>query len=284
MPTTIAPIVAATQDHLEIEDIKDDVVVLKDGGVCLILQTTAVNFGLLSEKEQDNMIYSYAGLLNSLSFPIQIVIRSKKMDISFYLDQLLQQEMKQPNEALKNQIHKYREFVRSLIRENNVLDKKFYVIIPFYATELGIKTSSVSLLGKRGLPLPEDYILEQAKNNLFPKKEHIIKQFSRIGLKTKQLTTPELIELFYYIYNTSNAGSIKLPKNTETYTAPIVQPAIEGQTEKVIKTPIIQPISNGGAETEPKESNKNSSIYQQSLQQKLASNKGVETKNPNDSA
>jgi len=222
------PIRASTQQHLDIEDIKDDIVVFKNGSCCLIIQTTAVNFGLLSETEQDATIYAYAGLLNSLSFPIQIVIRSKQKDISSYLNLLQEQERKQQNIQLKNWIKNYRQFIEKIVKENEILDKKFYVVIPFSSIELGINTGL--LTNKKNLPYPKEYILEKAKTNLHPKRDHLIKQLARIGLKTKQLGTQALIELFYNIYNSEIEGQkFVLSKDYQT---PLVSAAIEGQENK----------------------------------------------------
>ena len=238
------PITASTQQHLDIEDIVDDLVILKNGGGALILQTTAVNFGLLSETEQDATIYAYASLLNSLTFPIQIVIRSKRMDISSYLELLKQQEEKQTNENLRFQIQKYRQFVESIIKENKVLDKRFYIVIPFSPLELGVKTAASSLFDllnpftkkqKGGLPFPKSYILEKAKNALYPKRDHIIRQLARIGLKADQLTTQELVELFYDIYNPVQAGGERLTARASDYTVAMVTPATEEPVEPVEK-------------------------------------------------
>ncbi len=219
------PIRASTQQHLDIEDIKDNVVIFKNGSCCMILQASAVNFGLLSETEQDATIYAYAGLLNSLSFPIQIVIRSKQKDISSYLNLLQTQEKKQQSPQLKSWIKNYRQFIEKIVKENEILDKKFYVIIPFSSLELGITTSV--LTNKKGLPYPKEYILEKAKTNLHPKRDHIIKQLARIGLKTKQLGTQELIELFYNIYNPESEGQKFV--QSKDYQTPLVSAAIEEQ-------------------------------------------------------
>lgn len=226
-PTKIA-IKSTTQEHLDIEDIRDDMVILKDGSVDLILQTTAVNFGLLSETEQDALIYAYAGLLNSLSFPLQIVIRSRKMDISSYLELLKQAENRQINENLRFQMKKYREFVEAMIRENNVLDKRFYLVIPFSSLELGAKSATGSFLkgGRGSLPFSKDYILQKAKVALYPKRDHILKQLGRLGLKAKQLTTENLVELFYDIYNPASVGVQKLMVGPKDLTVPIIEPAI----------------------------------------------------------
>ena len=194
-----------TQQHLEVADIRDDLVILKDGSVAMVIQTTAVNFGLLSEPEQDAIIYAYAGLLNSLNFPIQIVIRSRQKDVSSYVALLKKAEDSQNNPLLKKQIAKYREFIVSTVKENNVLDKKFYIVIPFSSFELGAANSAKVLAKQTGLPLPVETILERAKTSLSPKAEHIYRQLSRLGLRASQLTTPELIELFFNIYNPNAA-------------------------------------------------------------------------------
>ena len=122
---------ASTQEHLDIFTIKNHLVYLKDGSVALVLQTTAINFYLLSEEEQDATIYTYAALLNSLSFPIQILIRSQRKNISDYLDYLDQQIQTNTSQKLKESILNYRQFIRGLVKNNRVLEKKFYIIIPF---------------------------------------------------------------------------------------------------------------------------------------------------------
>ncbi len=220
-----APIKGSTQDHLPIEDIRDDLVILKDGSCCLVLEASAINFSLLSEKEQEAMIFAYAALLNSLSFPIQILVRSQRKNISAYLRLLDSQEKNLDQPLLKQQLAKYKEFVQETIKKNEVLDKKFYVVIPFSVLELGTIKSAVSLIKKsQSLPFPKDYILERAKTNLVPKKDHLMKQFSRLGIKTRSLTTKELINLFFTIYNPGQKTDLAEIKNM---TAPIVAAAVK---------------------------------------------------------
>lgn len=222
------PVRGSTQQAIPVEDIKDDLVILKDGSVCLVLQTTALNFGLLSESEQDATIYAYAALLNSLTFPIQILIRSQRKDISSYLELLAGVEDKQTNPLLQKQTKKYRRFVEETVKKNNVLDKRFFVVIPFFSFELGVKqTLGRTLLPKKvKLPFAKAYILQKAKTSLYPKRDHLLRQFSRIGLSARQLTTHELISLFYEIYNPEIAESQKVAIGAE-YTAPLVQPTIK---------------------------------------------------------
>ncbi len=222
IPAQVA-IKSTTQDFVGIEDIKDDLVILKDGSCCLILKVTAINFGLLSEQEQDAIIYAYAGMLNSLSFSIQLVIRSKRKDITSYLNLLKAQEDKMLSAPLKEQIGKYRQFVENTVKVNNVLDKKFYIIIPFSLLEMGAGVAAGLLGKKKGLPYPKSYILERAKTNLYPKRDHLLRQLNRLGLRSNQLTTPELIQLFYDIFNPESMGSEKIVSASELFISPIIQ-------------------------------------------------------------
>lgn len=218
MSEPVTPIRSTTQSFLEIEDIKNNIVLLSDGSCAIIIQTTAVNFSLLSEKEQDAMIFAYSGFLNSLSFPIEIFIRSKRKDISGYVDKLLEAEKKQTDPTLAKRIKNYREFIVTTVKERNVLDKKFYIVIPFSALELGVANVK-SFVGKKGLPYPKSYILERAQTVLSPKRDHITRQFARLGLKGTQLTNEQLIHLLHDIYN---PDSVMKPQNIDSYTTPIV--------------------------------------------------------------
>jgi len=120
-PAKIA-IRASTQQHLDIEDIQDDLIILKDGSCCLVIAATAINFGLLSEREQDATIYAYAGLLNSLTFSIQIVIRSQRKDISSYLKLLEEAEAKEAKPKIKEQKIKINYFLmRNRVSANEEL-------------------------------------------------------------------------------------------------------------------------------------------------------------------
>src|SRR3990167_2448411 len=130
---------ASTQEHLDIDDITEDLVISRDSHVAMVLSTTAVNFDILSEGEQDATIYAYGALLNSLSFPVEILIRSKKADISSYFAHLTEALQSQTNPDLKNQIQKYMEFIQSVVQQRTVLDKRFYLIITFSTLELGLR-------------------------------------------------------------------------------------------------------------------------------------------------
>ncbi len=182
---------SATQKHILIEDIKDNIVLLKDGSSALIMQTQALNFGLLSEEEQIAIIFSFGQLLNSLSFSIQIVIRSKRLDISSYLTILDKALQMQTNPLLARLMVDYRQFVQTTIKEQEVLDKSFYIVIPLSYLEMGLK------FGDR------DQRFKKAKTILEPRRDQLTRQLGRVGLKVTQLDNKKLIELFFDIYNPS---------------------------------------------------------------------------------
>lgn len=187
----------SSQQFVPITDIHNDLVFLKDGGVSLIISTSAVNFGLLFETEQISIIETFAGLLNSLSFPIQIVIRSKRLDVSSYLGTLDEASIKQANPLIKDLTQRFRKYVESIIKENNVLDKQFYVCIKVTSPELGVLPKNPEIRTKSALTI------------LIPRRDHLMRQLSRLGLKTKQLNNIDLVSLLYDIYN---GPAVETPK------------------------------------------------------------------------
>ena len=212
---------ATTQKFTEIEDIIDDVVLLSFGNACLVIEATATNFPLLSEEERLAKIYSYTTLLNSLSFPIQILIRSKKIDISSYLKLLSQEEAKTQNQILASKIKLYREFVESLVKTNSVLDKKFYIVIPYSSLEEGAIKVAESI--KKGLE-QKQMRFESAKSALSLKADSLHEQLTRLNLHAKTLNKDELIKLFYSIYN-GNSIDLNQQAGTSTPAVDIVAPS-----------------------------------------------------------
>lgn len=202
------PLRSSTQDYLDVEDIAQDIVILKDGSAAMIMEVSALNFGLLSEKEQDATIYAYGQLLNSLTFSIQIVMVSKQKDVTDYIKLLDDQLAKTTAVKIQQQLVKYRDFVKAIVRQGNVLDKKFYVAIPFSSLELGVASTLGSLTKKqKGLPRPIDQILERATTLLSPKRDHLIRLLARIGLRARQLVNSELLQLFFDFYNRGHSGT-----------------------------------------------------------------------------
>lgn len=204
-----APKKSTTQSFIEIDEIHDDVVLMKNNSAVTVLEVGAVNFWLLSAEEQTSMIYTYGSLLNSLSFPVQIVIVSKMMNISSYLEYLKSKITENKDEAMKTRLTGYKEFISSIVKKNTVLEKRFFFVIPFNPLELGAKGANSGSLGK-------EYLVNRAKTSLYPKRDHLIRLLTKVGLKPTVLAKQELTLLMYDIYNPSSTGRQLAP--VESYT------------------------------------------------------------------
>lgn len=243
---------STTQEYLEIFDITNNILILRDGSAAMLLSVNSLNFGLLSEEEQDAIIYSYAGLLNSLTFPVQIVIRSQRKDISKYLNYLKEAEQKTRVPLRKIQIRGYREFVEGLVQERNILDKKFYVVIPFPETSMVPSSVVPTIKKKKPVTIDRAYVLEKALGTLEPRRDHLIAQFARIGLQARQLNTQEIIQTLYQIYNPGSSEGTEVAE-TRSYTTPLVQASIEKTISPQFlaqPAPVAQPMVQAGVTEE----------------------------------
>jgi len=222
---------STTQEFLDVYDITNDLVILKDGVVSIIMQIGTMNFSLLAEQEQDAIMYTYGALLNSLNFPIQINIQSNIKDASRYL-RLLDNQIKQSKSRAKSQlIGEYRDFVANLIRERNVLEKKFFVVIPTNPGEMGLYTAESVLPGKNKFDVSsfeKTVLIEKAATVLDPRRDHLISQFNRLGLFARQLDTQEIIQNFYINYNPESMEGQEVT-NSESYTTPLVRASLTAE-------------------------------------------------------
>lgn len=198
---------AATQRFLPIAEIHNDTVILKNGGLRAVLQTSSINFNLKSEEEQNSLIYGYQNFLNSLEFPVQILIRSKKLDIDDYLANLEETKNKQDNPLLKEQTAEYQEYIEKLVEYADIMEKKFYVIVPVDAptgTKIGFIDRFLSHI------FPDDNASKlkgrhksfiELRKKLTQRTNQIEQALMGLNIRTKELKTKELIELFYQSYN-----------------------------------------------------------------------------------
>lgn len=210
MPTTPTPRKSnvakpSTQRYLQIAEIKDDVVVLRDGTIRGVILVSSINFALKSEDEQNAIIQAYTQFLNSFEFPVQIVIQSRKLDIDEYLERLEKVEKEQMNELLKMQTREYRQFVTELIELADIMSKRFYVVVPYNpVTQKSAKKFSDRL---RELFAPSRIIqlkqsqFEKYHTELMKQTDFLISGLSAMGLKAIALDTQSLIELYYNTYN-----------------------------------------------------------------------------------
>lgn len=198
----------STQAHLPIAEIKDGVVVLKDGTLRSVLMTSSINFSLKSEDEQNALISSYVGFLNTLDFPLQIVIQSRKLQIQPYLDKLFEIEKEQQNELLRVQIADYRAFMKELVEIGQIMTKRFYVVVPF--DPLSNKKKSFWSRFKEVLhPMASVRVKEERfqkrKAELDGRVRQVAGGLQSVGLTVQPLDTQSLIELYYSTYNPDTA-------------------------------------------------------------------------------
>lgn len=198
----------STQQHLDIEDIRNDLVVLKNGKVSVVIETTSLNFDLLAGQEQTSRISTFAGLLNSLNFPIQIVIRTQQTDTSKYLKLLEDYRQKIGAEGpLGQQVGMYQDFIGNLSNNTQILNKRFYAVIPSVNMPVLSRTNPLKVIfGREERIINIEELIEKATAELQPKRDHLIKQFANMGLQAHQMKNDELIKLYYSIYEPDKMG------------------------------------------------------------------------------
>ncbi len=201
---------SATQAFLEIQDIREGILLLKNNSIRGVLIVSSLNFALKSEEEQTAIIYAFQNFLNSLDFFCQIVIQSRNINITPYLDSLKDLEEKQTNELLRRQTTAYREFIKTMVVGDMVMTKNFYVVVPYNLAEiLGVKAAKSQLgglLGQSGNAAPmKDDDFQKCKTQLWQRMEYVAMGLRRCGLEAVPLTTPELIELFWSIHHPDQA-------------------------------------------------------------------------------
>lgn len=201
--------VGSTQDIIKFAEIREGVIILKDGNLRQVLLCSSINFDLKSEQEQDAIIYRYQSFLNSLEFPIQILMQSKKLDLSNYLAKLDKVSKEQTNELLKYQTEDYVDFVRKLIDVANIMDKRFYVVIP-YLVSPKVNAPKIGGQSAKGVGTLTYDEFKKYKTELEQRVQVVQSGLGSIGVRTALLDTQQLIELFYNVYNPEEASKEKL--------------------------------------------------------------------------
>lgn len=193
-----------TQSFLRINEIKNDTVVVDDGTLRGILAVSSTNFDLKSQDEQDSIIYNFQRFLNSLDFSIQILMQSRKMEISGYLEKLKGLEEKQTNELLRVQTSEYVEFISRLIENAQIMNKNFYIIVPLGESIMPKASGFVARLlggGKSKEIAQKIENFEKAKEKLDVRITSLLANLSGIGVRGARLRTEEIIQLYYNSYN-----------------------------------------------------------------------------------
>jgi len=190
---------ATTQQFLEIEQVREGVMILRNKALRGVIMVSSLNFALKSEEEQNAIIYQFQSFLNSLDFSLEIVVQSRRLNITGYLNQLKELERKQENELLKTQTAEYQRFIRELITGGAIMSKNFFVVVPFTLIEIpGIKAVRPTAI------LSEEQF-QRAKTQLWQRMEFVALGLRRCGLQCIPLNTSELIELFWSLYHPEEA-------------------------------------------------------------------------------
>jgi hypothetical protein len=206
-------ITVSTQQYLDIAEIKDDTVVMRDGTVRAVLLVSSINFALKSEEEQDAIVGSYVGFLNNISFPVQIVIQSRRLNIENYLEELKKKEKEQTNELLKMQTTEYVNYIQELVQMGDIMSKSFYIVIPYNPLSdrhKGFFSSVQEVLKPAQVVTMKGKRFDHFKAELQRRAESIQSGMQSAGLKTVRLDTQGLIELYYTTYNPDTAENQKL--------------------------------------------------------------------------
>lgn len=203
----------STQLFLDIAEIKNDTVILKDGSLRATLMISSINFALKSEEEQEALVSSYVTFLNYLDFPIQIVIQSRKLDIEGYLKRIEEAEKTLVNDLLKRQIQNYKSYITEMVELRNIMTKYFFIVVPFSPIEQkagGFWTRLGSVFTPSKVIQMKQDKFEKYSQDLEQRVNHVMMNISSLGLTTVRLDTQGLIELYYNVYNPTMARNQKL--------------------------------------------------------------------------
>lgn len=219
----------STQNSLEIAAVRDGIVIMNDGSFRSVVMAKSINFDLMSQGEQEAVEYSYQSFLNSLYFDVQILIRSRKIDMGPYLERLSKVRTDMDNMLLGMLMEDYIFFIDDLVQQTNIMSKEFYIVVPYFGQVDAAKALESSkklfsgLLGgdKKAVVTVDESALEKAKTELTNRVQNVINGLLQMGVQAIPLDTQELIELYYNAYNPDTATRQTL-KQADQLTVPLV--------------------------------------------------------------
>lgn len=206
---------ATTQDFVPVRDIKGNIVIQKNGQMCMVLLASSINFALKSLDEQKAVLMQFQQFLNTIDFTLQIYIQSRRLNIEPYLALLASLESKQDNDLMHIQLREYMEFIRTFTEDVDVMSKNFFVVIPYTPARLNISKGIADLFtSKQGqATLPDDMQFEEHQTQLEQRVGVVTDGLARVGVRSILLQKDDLVELFYHLYNptdpTGNAPKVE---------------------------------------------------------------------------
>ena len=196
---------ASSQEFLEIQQIREGVIVLKNKALRGIMMISSLNLALKSPEEQEAVIYQFQDFINSLDFFLQIVIQSRKLNITGYLEKIKKLEKNQPSDLLKLQTASYHDFIEGLVEKGSIMTKNFFIVVPFTIFEIqaGYEKKNQSFASK--IPLMSEEQFQRCKSQLWQRMEFLALGLQRMGLQAVPLSTGELIEFFWALHHPQEA-------------------------------------------------------------------------------
>jgi type IV secretory pathway VirB4 component len=204
---------ASTQDFVPVRDIRDNVVILKNGQLCMILLASSINFALKSSDEQQAILSQFQAFLNTVDFSVQFYIQSRRLNIQPYLNQLLLREPLQDNDLMRIQLREYMEFIKTFISEVDVMSKNFFIVIPYTPTQIDFTSNIGAVFGKKKDLAIVDQKFEENRLQLEQRASLVEQGLTRIGVRTVALQNEELVELYYHIFNPGDPSGSAPPTN-----------------------------------------------------------------------
>jgi type IV secretory pathway VirB4 component len=203
----------STQQYLDIAEIKENTVIMRDGTLRAVLLVASINFSLKSEEEQNAIISAYVSFLNNIDFPLQIVIQSRELNIDNYIENLKQKEKEQTNELLKMQTAEYIQYINEIISISRIMNKRFYVVVPYDPLSdkhRNFFSSFLDVLKPATLIKMKDDIFRRRRAFLTARVDRVFSGLASVGLSAAELDTQSLIELYYNTYNPTTSENQKL--------------------------------------------------------------------------
>lgn len=194
---------ASTQDFVSVRDIKENVVINKNGQMTMVLLASSINFALKSLDEQKAILQQFQQFLNTLDFTLQIFIQSRRLNIEPYLATLSNLEEKQDNDLMRVQLREYVEFIQTFTQDVDVMSKNFFVVIPYSPSKINIAKGITNLFtpGLSRMILPDETRFEEHRIQLEQRAGMVSEGLARVGVRTITLQKDDLVEFFYHLYN-----------------------------------------------------------------------------------
>ena len=206
-------VASSTQKYLDIAEIRENTVVMRDGTLRAVVLASSINFALKSEDEQNAIVAAYVTFINNIEYALQIVIQSRELDIENYIVSLEQKEKEQTNELLKAQTAEYRQYIKELISIGKIMNKRFYVVVPYNPMSdkhKGFFSSMIELFKPASLVKMKEKTFLRRRRELDRRVENTVAGLGSIGVVSAELDTQSLIELYYNSYNPHTSNNQKL--------------------------------------------------------------------------